>query len=150
MDRFLADAHEIFDVARTAGLSANGGEAYADFTLLIGADGGIRMIAETAIALETLTSWHGSSVAYRVTRGTQGVRLEGRTRTRKCMFEESPPESRRFSRLPDEALYSVISPLAIGSGEYAGDAGGSASSPVASAIFLENRGEPASTIPQSM
>jgi hypothetical protein len=58
-----------------------------DLTIVVGAEGGIRMIADSDWPLDRLQSWHGAEMVYRVRRQGSAVRLEGRAGSRTCLFE---------------------------------------------------------------
>ena len=58
-----------------------------DLTIVVGAEGGIRMIADSDWPLDRLQSWHGAEMVYRVRRQGSAVRLEGRAGPRTCLFE---------------------------------------------------------------
>jgi hypothetical protein len=58
-----------------------------DLTIVVGANGGLRMIANSDWPLESVQSWHGAEMVYRVRRHGNAVRLEGRAGSRTCLFE---------------------------------------------------------------
>ena len=81
---FTEQAHSILDAAETA---ARHGQACSDTTILIGLDGNIRILADCDWPLDSLQSHHGASTAYRVSRESDKVRVEGREGLRRCLFE---------------------------------------------------------------
>lgn len=88
MDLFLDHAREILEAAESAGRH---GEACSPMTILVGQEGGIRMIADSDWPLESLTLHHGARAGYRVT-GRQGeVQVEGQSHRRTCILRSSSP-----------------------------------------------------------
>jgi hypothetical protein len=87
VSRFLDDAAGIFDVAQSA---ANNG-AGSGITILVGVEGGIRMLADSDWPLASLVAHHGASAAYRVhhTQGT--VTVDGRSGGRTCRLAGEQP-----------------------------------------------------------
>jgi hypothetical protein len=66
-------------------------------TILITAEGGIHMVADSDWPLDTLQLHHGAKMAYRVSQSASVVRVEGRADSRTCLFETAKPE--RAARL---------------------------------------------------
>ena len=88
MSRFLDDAAGIFDVAQSA---ADSGGAGSGITILVGVEGGIRMLADSDWPLASLAAHHGASAVYRVhhTQGT--VSVDGRSGGRTCRLAGEQP-----------------------------------------------------------
>lgn len=84
MSRFLENAAKLLDAAECAVQSGN---APSHMTILVGCEGGIRMIADSDWPLDSLQAHHGASMAYRVTQENEKIRLEGREGLRTCVFE---------------------------------------------------------------
>ena len=76
--------------AAEAGAAA--GANAEDWDILIGHDGGIRMMATSDWPLESLKAHYGARMAYRVRRQDRKVRLEGRAGARTCLFESATPD----------------------------------------------------------
>lgn len=112
MDTFLLNAQRIFDVA-----CAGGSTNLAEFALLVGRDGGIRMIMESEMSLFAVMAHHDAETAYRVTRSSNGVRVTGSKGARRCELAESSPRASLDSVLRDQPLYRITSPLSISAGE---------------------------------
>jgi len=74
VSRFAHQAQDLLDAATAAAH----GEACTEMTILIGADGGIRMCAESDWPLDSLAREHGARAAYRITGRDGVVRVEGR------------------------------------------------------------------------
>jgi hypothetical protein len=73
--RFAEQAQDLLDAATAA---AARGERCTEMTILIGADGNIRMCAESDWPLDSLAREHGAREAYRITGRDGAVRVEGR------------------------------------------------------------------------
>ena len=80
---------KILDAAESAVQSGN---APTDMTILITAEGGIHMVADSDWPLDSLQTLHGAQMAYRVSQNASHVRVEGREQSRTCVFETMKPE----------------------------------------------------------
>jgi hypothetical protein len=80
-------------------------------TILITAEGGIRMVADSDWPLDSLQAHHGAKMAYRVSQSATVVRVEGRADSRTCLFETAKPE--RAARLLLNHVPSWNSPLML-------------------------------------
>jgi hypothetical protein len=94
VNRFLDNAARILEAAESA---VESGNTPTDMTILITAEGGIRMLADSDWPLDSLQSHHGAKMAYRVSQSESVVRVEGRADSRTCLFETVKPE--RAARL---------------------------------------------------
>ena len=90
----MDNAMRIMDAAESA---VQSGHTPTDMTILITAEGGIRMVADSDWPLDSLQSHHGAKMAYRVSQSASVVRVEGRADSRTCLFETAKPE--RAARL---------------------------------------------------
>jgi len=100
VSRFVDNAVRIFEAAEG---SVESGHTPSDMTILISPEGGIRMVADSDWPLDSLQSYHGSKMAYRVSQHASMVRVEGRAGSRTCLFETPKPEwAARFllNRMP--------------------------------------------------
>ena len=88
MSRFAEHALRLLDAAESASAS---GETCSDLTILIGHDGGIRMLADSDWPLDSLASHHGARTVYRVSERRGSVRVEGREGSRTCVLESAKP-----------------------------------------------------------
>ena len=88
MSRFLDNAAQILDAAENA---LQSGHTPTDMTILITAEGAIRMVADSDWPLDSLQSHHGAKMAYRVSQNASVVRVEGREDSRTCLFETLKP-----------------------------------------------------------
>lgn len=94
VSRFLENAANLLDAAESAVQSGN---TPSHLTILLGCEGGIRMIADSDWPLDSLQTHHGASMAYRVTQQHERVRVEGREGLRTCLVES--PDPTRAARL---------------------------------------------------
>lgn len=94
MSRFLDNAMQILDAAESA---VQAGQTPSDMTILITAEGGIHMVADSDWPLDSLQLHHGAKMAYRVSQNASHVRVEGRDNSSTCVFETVKPE--RAARL---------------------------------------------------
>lgn len=60
-------------------------------SILIGHDGGIRMVADSDWPLDSLAWHHGAQTAYRVSESRGSVRVEGREGSKTCVLESAKP-----------------------------------------------------------
>lgn len=88
MSRFTENAANIFEAAQSA---ARSGHALSQMTVLIGAQGGIRMIADSDWPLDSLCMHHGAEMAFRVSENGARVSVEGRTRSEQFRLEGEKP-----------------------------------------------------------
>ena len=79
---------QILDAAESA---VQAGHTPSDMTILITAEGGIRMLADSDWPLDSLQQHHGAKMAYRVSQNASVVRVEGRADSRTCLFETQKP-----------------------------------------------------------
>lgn len=89
MSRFVDNAVQILQAAESA---VQSGHTPSDLTILISAEGGIRMIADSDWPLDSLQQHHGAEMAYRVSQSAAITRVEGRTGSRRCLFEAAKPQ----------------------------------------------------------
>jgi hypothetical protein len=94
VSRFLDNAAQILEAAESA---VQSGHTPTDMTILITAEGAIRMLADSDWPLDSLQAQHGAKMAYRVSQSAYVVRVEGRAGSRTCLFETEKPE--RAARL---------------------------------------------------
>jgi len=92
VNAFLRNAEELFATARQ-----DAGDD-CEFSVLVGANGGIHMVFGSDWGLEPLRQYHGARVAYRVTRSAGSVALEGRATGASCRLEAARP-ARLFAQL---------------------------------------------------
>lgn len=108
MSRFVDNAVQIFDAAEAA---VRSGHTASDMTILIGAEGGIRMVADSDWPLDSLQAHHGARMAYRVSQSASAVRVEGRAGAQTCLFETGKPERAArhlLNRSPNYAVAQLL------------------------------------------
>lgn len=88
VSRFVDDAQQILDAAESA---SSLGESCSEMTILITAEGGIRMVADSDWPLDSLAFHHGARSAYRVSQSEGSVRVEGREGSKTCVLESAKP-----------------------------------------------------------
>ena len=89
VSRFVDNAVQILNAAENV---VETGHTPSEMTILISAEGGIRMIADSDWPLDSLQAHHGAGMAYRVSHGASMVRVEGRAGSRTCLFETAKPD----------------------------------------------------------
>ena len=67
------------------------GETPSHLTILLGAEGGIRIVADSDWPLESLQREYGAHSAYRVTPTPERVCVDGRDGSRTCHLETASP-----------------------------------------------------------
>jgi hypothetical protein len=107
MDNVFENAQRIFDVAMSGGNGDN-----SDFALLIRPDGGLHFVMESPFSIDAAAIHAGAQSAYRITRSSHRVRVQGRSFGRDCVLEQQLTGA-KVSRelLSDQALYRITSPL---------------------------------------
>jgi hypothetical protein len=88
VNQFLANANSILQTAED-GMRA--GHTPTDFVILLGGNGGIRMVADSDWSIEALQAEHGARTAYRVSMNAENIRVEGRENGRYCRLETEAP-----------------------------------------------------------
>ena len=84
MGTFKDNALRILEVAESA-LESNLNPT--GLTIVMGVEGGIRIIGESDWPLESLRLHYGAEMVYRVRQQGNAIRLEGRAGSRTCLFE---------------------------------------------------------------
>ena len=103
MDTFFENARKIFDVA-----CSDTAEETSDFALLVRPDGGLHLIMNSTTPFDAVAENEGARMAYRVTRSSDGVRVIGRNRDRRCVLEDRAGKRSRISELlRDQPLYEI-------------------------------------------
>ena len=112
VSRFLDDARAIFEAAESASRSGN---SVSDFTMLIGHDGAIQMLAASDWPLDRLLEERGARAAYRVGESNGRVVVEARSGSQTCKLESESPRAvaRRILGLSPVLLHAGSSPLLL-------------------------------------
>jgi len=88
--RFLKDAEAILSAAETA---HDATPSPTNFTILIGPEGGIHMLAESDWPLASLEAHHGARTLYRVSQAGSHIAVEGRSGNQRCRLETEHPQT---------------------------------------------------------
>jgi len=99
---FLEDAEAILNAAQCATEATSDA---ANFTILIGPDGGIHMLADSDWPLESLEAHHGAQMVYRVSQHKDTIRLEGKAGRRTCVLESEKLDTVARRLLPNLKRY---------------------------------------------
>jgi|SRR5436190_20997354 len=83
VSRFVENAEKLMDAA------VQTGHQPSHLTILLGCEGGMRMIADSDWPLDSLQSHHGATTVYRISQRREKVRVEGREGQRRCLFESA-------------------------------------------------------------
>ncbi|MDX2151502.1 MAG: hypothetical protein SFV54_12265 [Bryobacteraceae bacterium] len=83
MSLFRANAAKILETAERVGEPT-------EMAILVGAGGGLHIVAGSDWPLESLQREHGAAMAYKVTKAGGRVQVEGREGVRSCRFESLP------------------------------------------------------------
>jgi hypothetical protein len=81
---FIDNAVQILEAAENVMMA---GETPSEFSILLGVNGGIRMVADSDWPLDSLQREYGARMAYRVTPRADRVSVDGVDQTRTCHFE---------------------------------------------------------------
>jgi hypothetical protein len=103
VNAFLRNAEELFTTAR------EDAQEDCQFSVLIGSDGGIHMVFGSDWGLEPLRQHHGARAAYRVTRSSGSVALEGRSAGASCRLEAARPSRALLGPLAHVPCYQTVS-----------------------------------------
>ena len=90
MGPLLQDAESILNAAQSA---ADATSNPTDFTILIGPEGGIHMLAESDWPLASLESHYGARTLYRVSQASGRITVEGRSGLARCRLQTENPQA---------------------------------------------------------
>jgi|GEM_PF-1612653 len=113
VSRFLDDARAIFEAAEAFSRS---GQCVSDWTMLVGGDGSIRMLAACDWPLERLLAHHGGRAVFRVGEQNGRVRLEAREPRTVCCMESDVDDQPAAKRLAPSTVRALLSGAEIWSG----------------------------------
>lgn len=110
MSRFLDNAASIFEAAES---SVENGLTPSDMTILIGVEGGIRLVAGSSDwSLDAIQADRGAEMVYRVSQMGEKVRVEGRAGSQTCVLETEARKRTIASILRDQPRYTLVNPTA--------------------------------------
>ena len=108
MNGLIDNGAKIFEAAQNV---MNTGERPSDYTIVMGAHGGITMLADSDWPLDSLLREHGAGMAYRIKPGTDRVSVDGVDGNSSCHFEAlSPKEKARFVLNSFPVSYTLVKP----------------------------------------
>jgi len=87
VDSLLENAQKILETAESA---ARNGESCTSLTILMGLEGGMRVIAQSDWPLDSLALHYGARAVFRVSERYGCIRVEAREGARSCILESSP------------------------------------------------------------
>ncbi len=87
MSQFIDNAVEILQAAENVMAT---GQTPSQYSILLGSQGGIRMIADSDWPLDSLQREYGANAAYRVSSSAGRVSVDGNQGNRTCHFEATP------------------------------------------------------------
>jgi hypothetical protein len=105
VSRFIDNAERILEAAE---LVRDSGSPQTDWTIVIGREGEIRLVADSDWPLDALEHHHGAAMVYRVEQTAGRVRVLGRAGSRVCTFESERPETVARRLLPDRREYYLL------------------------------------------
>jgi len=88
VSEFLRNAESILEAA---GSVLDSGETPTDMAILVGESGAIRLVAGSDWPLDSLESYHGARMAYRVKETGGRVQVEGRCGGAACVLTADSP-----------------------------------------------------------
>ena len=91
----------------TAASSVQAGLGDCDWTVFIGPQGGLQMIAGREQSIESLTWSHGATSAWQISRQGERVRVEGRGGDERCLLESTARDGAMRRVLSEVRLYEV-------------------------------------------
>lgn len=100
----LDNAKKLLD---TAAGSVEAGFEAGEWTVFVGPEGGIQMIAGAGQELAALTWDRGASAAWKVSRERGAVRVEGLSGSDRCMLESRPLNGIMHRVVSDLRLYEM-------------------------------------------
>lgn len=104
MDRFLDNAARILEGGQSA---VQAGCSQSAWTVLIGREGAIRMVADSDWPLDSLARESGAAMAYRVSVDGVRVSVDGLSGGRRCALESEPPAALFRRLLPERRQYQL-------------------------------------------
>ncbi len=99
--------HNAKQLLETAAGSVEAGLDTGDWTVFFGPQGGLQMVAGADHALASLSADRGASAAWRVSRQSGTVRVEGLAGTDHCVLESRPRAATLRRLVSDVRLYEL-------------------------------------------
>lgn len=100
--------HNAARLLETASSASVVGLAGSDWTVFIGPEGGVQMVAGAAESLESLVWTRGARSAWQILNRETSVRVEGRQGGQRCMLEAPKAGCRVDQLLGNVRLYELV------------------------------------------
>jgi hypothetical protein len=104
MDGLIENAQGLLEMAAQAAVA---GPEAGEWTVFVGPEGGLRMIAGRECDPASLAWTHGASRAWRISRKGSMVRVEGVMGPHRCLLESPAPNALPHRLLADLRLYAL-------------------------------------------
>jgi len=101
----IENAQRILDTAVEA---RHNGLDSSDWTIFVGPEGGLEMIAGAEAPLDSLTWSRGARMAWQLRHAGGGIRVEGRSPFERCRLETETPSHAARMLLGSERLYQLV------------------------------------------
>ena len=105
MHSLIENARRILDTAIEAGQS---GLDASDWTIFVGPEGGLEMIAGAETPLDSLTWSRGARMAWQLRHNGDAIRVEGRSPLERCRLETESPSRAARMLLGSGRLYQLV------------------------------------------
>ena len=105
VQNLIENARRILDTAVEAEQS---GLDASDWTIYIGPEGGLELIAGAETPLDSLTWSRGARTAWQLRHDGEGIRVEGRSPLERCRLETAPPARAARMLLGSGRLYQLV------------------------------------------
>jgi len=104
VDDLLSNARRLLETATDSVECGLGG---GDWTLFYGPEGGLQMIAGSAVCLDSLPWSRGATAAWQVSRSGGRVRVEGHSGDDRCLLEARATDGLTRRLLNDWRMYEL-------------------------------------------
>ena len=105
MQALIENAQRILDTAVEA--RRNGLDS-SDWTIFIGPEGGLEMIAGSDTPLDSLTWRRGARMSWQLRHGQDGIRVDGHSTVERCHLETEPPARAARLLLGSGCFYQLV------------------------------------------
>lgn len=107
MSEFLRQAEDVLETAID-------GYGDQDLVIVIGRQGGLRLMDAAGWTLPALTAEYGASAVFRVERRSGGTRVEGLCGAERCLLQRKAPVAQLWGMgMPGMASHPTAAPLAM-------------------------------------
>ena len=103
MSLFWENANKLLDAAVAS--SHTGFPTSDSMTVVIGAEGGIHLLANNDWPLDRLTADRGAQMAYRITKAKGRIAVDGCHGAATCHLETNQPQSKALQLIRDQPRY---------------------------------------------